>query len=165
MNHETSSGMQKKVKEKMERRLAVLPLQHIDTSVILEDPKSVDGRFCIKYLQKISYNYRGIFSAPVLSELFLSILLLENNVKRYASMDVVTDLISTRKIGFYTPKNIFDISKKIRNLDSRITPIDIEIIACAVEHKAVNLVTLDSVLIENTSIEKEFNIRIRHPKD
>ncbi len=157
--------MLEKVKEKLERRFVALPLHHIDTSVILEDPKSVDGKYCIKYLQKIGYNYKGIFSAPVLSELFLSILLLESNAKRHASLDVITDLIGTRKIGFYTPKNIHDILRKIKDLDARITPTDVEIIACAVEHKAANLVTLDRILIENVPMERAFRIRIRHPKD
>ena len=80
-------------------------------------------------------------------------------------MDVVSGLITTRKIGFYTQKNIHEIARKVQDLDTRITPTDVEIIACAIEHKAANLVTLDKNLIENHAVEKEFNIRIRHPSE
>ena len=61
-----SNNMLRKTKEKLERRLVTLPLHHIDTSVVIEPENTPDGRFCRRYLQKVSYNYRGVFSAPVL---------------------------------------------------------------------------------------------------
>ena len=71
--------MKDKTKEKYERWAESLPLHHIDTSVILENPKTINGRFCTKYLQRVGYKYRGVLSLPVLGELFLRIILLKND--------------------------------------------------------------------------------------
>jgi len=46
----------------------------------------------------------------------------------------------------------------------RISPLDAQIVACAIENKA-NLVTLDRKLIGNIAVEKEFSIKIFHPKN
>lgn len=70
-----------------------------------------------------------------------------------------------RKIEFYSPIDTCNIIEKIKKIDERIKSIDREIVACAVEDKAVVLVSLDTDLIHNEKIEKEFGIKIRHPKE
>src|SRR3989344_1004441 len=165
MNHETSSDMQKKVKEKLERKFIILPLHHIDTSIILEPEKTQNGRFCKKYLQILGYNYRGRLSLPVMGELFIKINSLEDIQDRQLAFEIITDLIKARKIDFYVPESIGDLIQKIMNLDTRIKPTDAEILACSIEDNAKTLVTLDQVLINNKIIEQNFKIRINHPKE
>ncbi|MBI4170463.1 MAG: hypothetical protein HY514_02125 [Candidatus Aenigmarchaeota archaeon] len=55
----------------MHKPLHALPLHHIDTSVLLEPHTTENGRWCKKYLQRIGSKYRGVVSAPVLSELMI----------------------------------------------------------------------------------------------
>ena len=131
----------------------------------MELEKTVDGRFCRRYIHKLNYSYRGIISSPVLSELTIAMLLLRDENKRHAFLDVLLNLVNIRKVGFYTPVSIHEISKKIKEIDQRLSPTDIDIVACAIEDKAVNLVTLDKKLIGNKTIEREFGLKILHPKD
>ena len=141
------------------------PMHHIDTSVIIESEKTLDGRFCTKYLQKINYNYESKFSLPVLGEIMLSLLLLRDSSKRHAFLDFFYGLKASRKIEIFTPVENSDVIKRIKEIDTRIESTDASIVACAVEDKANNLVTLDKKLIGNRSIEREFGLRISHPKD
>ncbi len=141
------------------------PLHHIDTSVIVESEKTLDGRFCVRYLQKLDYNYDGKFSLPALGELLMHLFLIKDSDKQHAFLDFLIDQKTTRKIGIYTPYDIRVISGKIKEIDTRLDPTDIDIIACTIEDGANNLVTLDKDLIGNKAIEREFNLRIVHPKD
>lgn len=156
--------MLKKTLERIERRFSSLPLHHIDTSIILEPEKTTDGRFCRQYIQKLGYNYRGVFSSPVLGELMLSVFLMKDETKKHAFLDFLSDTVNARNIEFYTPKNIHPIAMRISEIDSRLEPLDVDIVACAIENKAVNLITLDKDLIENKAIEEEFGLKIFHPK-
>lgn len=142
-----------------------LPKHHIDTSVIIEPSRTSDGRFCRKYIQRLDYNYRGIISSPVLSELMISMLKLSDSQKRHAFLDVLENLVNTRKVEFYTPVDIHETASQIEDADERIGPTDIDIIACALENKALNLVTLDRKLIGNKAIESGFGLKIMHPKE
>ena len=156
--------MLEKTAEKLRRRLESKPLHHIDTAVIIEPEKTIDGRLCRKYLQKIDYNYRGAFSSPVLSELFMSMIMLKDSNKAHAFLAFLMDMKNARNIEFYTPIDIHIIATRIKEVDDRLDPTDIDIVACAIENKAANLVTLDKDLIENIAIEKEFGLKIMHPK-
>jgi predicted nucleic acid-binding protein len=138
------------------------PRHHIDTSIVLEPTRTVDGINCRKHLQKVGYKYHGMFSIPVLGELLLSIARLGNYNEKHDSMDAILQLIKVRNIEFYSPRNIEETAIKIRKIDSRIKPLDSHILACAIEDKST-LVTLDRKLINNNRIEKEFQIRIMHP--
>lgn len=142
-----------------------LPKHHIDTSIIIEPERTANGRYCRKYIQRLDYNYRGTLSSPVLSELMISMLKLRDTQKRHAFLDVLENLVQTRKVEFYVPVDIHEISIQIKEADDRIDPTDVDIIACAVENRASNLVTLDKKLIGNKSVERRFNLRIVHPKD
>lgn len=157
--------MLEKTAEKLERRFESLPIHHIDTSVIMELEKTIDGKFCKRYIHKLNYSYRGIISSPTLSELAMSMLLLKDENKRFAFLDVLVNLVNIRKVGFYVPEYIHEISKRIKSIDQRLEPTDIDIVACAIENNALNLVTLDRNLIGNRAIEREFGLRICHPKD
>jgi len=147
------------------RKFLSLPLHHIDTSVLIEPEKTEDGRYCRKYLQKISYNYRGILSFPVLSELFVKIEELDNDEDKLGVLRFITHLRKYKKIGFYSPKRVLDIMEELNSLDNRLEPIDANIIASAIENKAMNLVTLDRQLIHHKSVEERFGIKISHPKE
>lgn len=157
--------MKQKTSKKILRRFQRLPLHHIDTSVILESESTEDGRYCRKYLQKVGYNYMGKLSFPVLSELFVTILQLENYTDKQDMIDVIDQIISARKIAFYSSVDICDIAEKIKEIDTRIEKMDREIVACAVEDSANVLVTLDKDLIHNERIENSLGIKIRHPKE
>lgn len=157
--------MEKKTSDKILRRFQKLPLHHIDTSIVLEPEKTEDGRNCRRYLQKVGYNYRGKISFPALSELFITILRLTKYEDKRDLFDAIDKTIFVRKIEFCSPLDTCDTIEKIKGLDERVKSTDREIVACAVEDKAVVLVTLDANLTRNEKIEKEFGIEIRHPKE
>lgn len=157
--------MKQKTLRRILKRFQRLPLHHIDTSVILESETTENGQHCRKYLQKVGYNYMGKLSFPVLSELFVIVLKLENYVDKRDLFDTIDTMISARKMIFYSPEDICRITGKIKEIDTRIEKTDREIIACAIEDKAAVLVTLDKDLIHNERIENIFGIRIRHPKE
>ena len=88
----------------------------------------------------------------------------KDNIKRHTFLDVISYIVDARKIEFYIPVGIRDIAAKIKEMDTRLEPTDIDIVACAIENKAINLVTIDAKLIGNKSIEREFGLKIVHPK-
>jgi len=139
---------------------------HIDTSVIVEPEKTEDGRHCQKYLNKERDYIQGVVSLPVLGELYLLLLRMNNIEKMYAFQENIIHLTRIHKLSFYTPtiENI-KIQKFISVIDNRIDAIDREILACAIEDKASYLVTLDKKLIGNKKIVSAFNIKICHPRD
>lgn len=149
----------------MARKLSALPLHHIDTSVILEEEKTENGFYCKKYLNLVGYKYRGVISFPVLSELMYKILSLTDRSAQYDLLDEILSFIKSKQIGIQGVKNTENIVVRIKETDKAITPNDSLIIASAVAHKSTVLVTIDARLIRNRSIEKEFKIRIMHPKD
>ena len=147
------------------RKFLALHLHHIDSSIIIEPEKTIDGKICRKYLQKIGYNYRGKFSSPVLSELFMRLLSIESYEDRDSFLRIIDHLVKKRKVDYYTPIRIGKLSEDIKEIDSRLEPHDIQIVACAIEDDAKNLITLDQKLIHNQSIEERYNLRISHPKE
>jgi len=148
----------------MARKLARLPLHHIDTSVLLEEVTSEEGFHCKKYLNIVGYKYRGIISFPVLSELFFKILNLLTYGKQLDTFDLINSIIKEKRISFYSPKDISEIEKRIKEIDITLDSLDRQILACAIENK-VTLVTIDSRLLRNEKIQKEFGIKIKHPKE
>jgi len=148
----------------MARKLALLSLHHIDTSVILEPPKTENGFYCKKYLNLVGYKYRGFLSFPVLSELFNELLEIGKNSDQWNFIDFITSLIRKGKISIYSPKDIAEIDLKIKEIDPLLNQLDRQIAACAIENKAI-LVTIDSKLVHNLKIEREFRIKIIHPKE
>ena len=54
--------------------------------------------------------------------------------------------------------------EEIYELDKRLEPTDIQIIACAIEDKAVSLVTFDTNLINHKSIKEKYGLNIEHPR-
>ena len=138
---------------------------HIDTSIILEDPHTDNGRFCTRYLNKVKFTGGGVFSLPVLGELMMALLESKDYNKRMDFQEFLVHLIKFHEVQYYAPKRATSILDKIRMLDSRLDPIDTEILACAIEDGAQCLVTLDRKLICNKVLENEFNIAISHPKD
>ena len=61
--------MLEKTAAKLKRRFELMPLHHVDASVIMELEKTIDGRFCRRYIHKLNYDYRGIIPSPALSDL------------------------------------------------------------------------------------------------
>ncbi len=94
----------------------------------------------------------------------ISMVLLKDSNKRHAFLDFLIDLKNARNMEFYMPIDIHSIATRIKEIDTRLDPADIDIAACAIEDKAVNLVTLDKKLIGNKAIEKEFGLKIMHPQ-
>ncbi len=156
--------MKKKTKEKLDRKLSRLPLVHIDTSIILEKETTDDGYYCKKVLNIIGYKYRGKFSMPMLSEILLRIIRLDDAIERHKTLDMICMLIKEKNIDLHSVKNIENNVNKIKELDPSISPNDRLIVACAIIDNAT-LVTLDKRLIKNKTIEERFGIKIRHPKD
>ncbi len=146
------------------KKFLSLPLQHIDTSILIEPEKTEDGRYCMKYLQLVGYKYRCVLSFPVLSEIFVKLIDLEDDEDRLGVVRFIAHLRKYKKVAFYSPKKV-SIVEELNSLDHRLEPIDASIVAAAIEHKVVNLVTLDRRLIHHKSIEEKFGLRISHPKE
>lgn len=83
--------------------------------------------------------------------------------EQWDTFDLIKSLIKEKKILFYSPKNIAEIDNKIKEIDSRIEPLDRQIVACAAEDEAT-LVTIDTKLTENSKLEKELGIEMKHPE-
>lgn len=141
------------------------PLHHIDTSVLIEPEKTEDGKYCRKYLQLVGYKYRGVLSFPVLSELFVRVIGLEDDEDKLGVIRFITYLRKYKKVTLYSPKKVAAIMEELGSLDRRLQPIDMNIVASAIEHNALNLVTLDRQLIHHKSIEEKFGLKILHPKE
>lgn len=146
-------------------RFQSLPIHHIDTSVILEPKGTESGFYCQKYMNLVGYKYRGKFSLVVLGEILLKVQKFGTFVERYDFLDTLFNLIKKRNISFYSVPENENIISKIKEADRRIQRADRTILASAVEDKAAVLVTLDSKLVDNTNLEKEFGIKIKHPKN
>lgn len=152
-------------KRKPAKSFLALPLHHIDTSVLIEPEKTEDGKYCRKYLQKLGYSHRGVLSFPVLSELFVKIISLEDDEDKLDMLRFITHLIKYKKVIFYSPKKVIGIMQEMTSIDDRLQPIDLNIVASAIEHKAMNLVTLDRQLIHHKFTEERFGLKILHPKE
>jgi len=137
---------------------------HIDTSIVLEPETTENGKLCGRYFNKIKSSYNGVLSLPVLGELMLTLLQTSNYDDRTDFQEFLFHLIKVHGIEFYVSRDIGKITGRIREIDARIDPVDLDILSCAIEDKAECLVTLDTKLIGNRKIEREFNIRIMHPR-
>ena len=84
--------------------------------------------------------------------------------KRNVAFGLLADVIDARNIGYFTPRNL-KLAYDVLEVDARLSPTDAAIIACAVEDRVSNLITIDKKLIHNISIEKNFRIRISHPAE
>ncbi|MBI4010057.1 MAG: hypothetical protein HY361_02595 [Candidatus Aenigmarchaeota archaeon] len=158
--------MKRKTFLTLQKKLQALPLHHIDTSIIGEPSITEAGRQCRKYLNIVGYNYRGKFSLPALGEVLLRIIYqLKIANERYIALDVITSWVENKKIGFYAPRDIGEILDKIKRIDNRVKGTDAQILACAAEDNAKALVTLDTALVHNETLEKEFDIEIKHPRE
>lgn len=148
-----------------EEKFQKLPLHHIDTSVILEPKDVSDNIYRKKYLNLVGYKYRGRLSFPALGELFFKIQKLETFREQYEILDMITELIKKRRISFFSVPENEGINVRIKELDRRVDKTDRLILASAIEDGATFFVTLDSKLVDNMILEKEFGISIKHPKD
>ncbi|MFH0836986.1 MAG: type II toxin-antitoxin system VapC family toxin [Candidatus Aenigmatarchaeota archaeon] len=159
--------MEKKTKDKIDKRLEVLPKHHIDSCIFLESHDKEETRQCIRYLNKVGYNYRGVVPFPVLSEMFFIALHLDNYDKRIKFIDLFKDTLEAQRIEISRPMQFEKTSLEIKKLDSFLEHdiTDRHVLASAIEDKAYILVTTDKKLIKNSVLEKRFNINIRHPKD
>lgn len=158
--------MERKTLERLIRRLTKLPLIHLDTSILLESEKTEDGYYCKKLLNILGTKYRSGLSLVALGELYLDILGLENYSEREDAVEFVHNLLKRKKIEYGIITKATDkVATKIEGIDSRIDQADRLLLACASEDGADYFVTLDKKLIGNGKLEKELNIKIRHPKD
>ncbi len=158
--------MEKKTKERLERKFLALPLHHIDTNILIESFEETKfGVISSNYLNKIGYNYRGRISLSALGEFLLIVLRDYVSVERELTIRKLYDLLGKRKITFLTPtKTTFNIATKVMELDFRIEPTDALHYATAVQENAKSFVTLDKILLENYIIENEFGVKIKHPE-
>ena len=84
---------------------------------------------------------------------------------RFSFLQILDYLEEKRKVDIYTPVRIGNLMEELVNLDTRLKPHDIMIIACAIEDGAMYFVTLDNKLIHHKSIESRYGLKISHPKE
>lgn len=157
--------MKPKTLKKILKRFQTLPMHHIDASILLGSSDTEEERARNKYIRKLGYNYRGKLSFPVLSELFVKLLSLNSAEERDVFIQFMDHLFNRRKTEFYSSKRIGKLMEEIYEIDKRLQPTDIQIVACAIEDKADNLVTLDKNMVDNKSIKERYGLKISHPKD
>lgn len=141
-----------------------LPPHHIDTSVFLEPKKTEAGFYCYKYLNLVGFKFLGKVSLFVLGELYLRLHQLREYKDKHDMFDRIEKLLMEHKISVAPIfRNLSETAVKVVELDPRILPMDSLIVANTILDRA-NLVTIDNTLIGNQSLEKEFKIKITHPK-
>ena len=149
-------------------RIQSPPVHHIDTSVLLESKDKENAYFTRKYRNLLGIKFLGKVSIFVFGELFLYLYrlgLVGKNDEAHNLLDSLQRLFKVKKISLATVHSMSsEIAVKIREIDPRISPMDSLIVANAIGD-GTNLVTLDKKLIRNQTIEREFGIKIRHPKD
>jgi len=164
--------MKKKKMLQLEKREKMMPLHHIDDSVILEAvlaPTGDIGIHCTRYINLIGQKYRAKICLPAMGEI-LKCLLEEDNVNRIPLFDHVCRLIEEKEIGICSVSqeaketDIMHIMKK----DRRIEPFDRLVYSCACTDKEARaLVTIDKNLLnfEIKNIPQHLRKRIGHPQD
>jgi len=150
--------------EKFER----LPLHFIDTNVIVEaltDTKL--GTICSDYLNRVGYKYRGILPLSVLGEFFLITFRdIEETSIRELGFRFIERFIERNKIGFSSLKyESLEIIDKIKGIDARIDDTDAIHLANCIQDKGNTFVTFDEKFFRSIKLEKEFSIRIIHPRN
>ena len=136
----------------MPNPLHTLPLHHIDTSIFLEPPSTEVGRICQRYIQRLGYNYHGQTPSPVLGELMLAVIQMQGYDERQDLVEWLVDAFRSRNVEFYVPLHIGARIEEIRKFDKRLQPTDVQIVACAIEAKAV-LVTIDLDLLQANKLQ------------
>ena len=158
--------MKEKTLQKLQRKFLSLPLHHIDTDVIIEPENAENGRCCTRYMKRAGIKYRGRLSIPVLGEILLyTIKELKDKKNQYTMLDLILGFISERKIEFASVDCVEEIISKIKQIDSRIEPMDRLNLACAVADGADTFVTLDGKLLGNKKLVTELNIEIKNPSE
>lgn len=142
------------------------PLHFIDTSIILE-AFSEEGKYreeCKSYLNRAGYKFVARISLTVLGELLVVIDDKEREAKELL-IGLLDQIMKRKRIGVSVPNvKILKILKEVRDLDYKIDFIDGLHLSDAIEHNANAFVTLDEKLVENSKIERQFDIKILHPK-
>ena len=100
---------------------------------------------------------------PVAGELLLSISNMADYNDRQDLLEWLVDTVKVRRIREYVPSDISHAIERVKNVDRRLDPVDLQIVACAVEAKARNLVTLDAKLIKNQRVQRSFRLLMVHP--
>ena len=160
--------MKAKTLERILRRFQKLPLHHIDTGILIEAGKDTElGNICIDYMNRVGYKYRGTISLSVLGEFLLVILRdMEKPEGKELVLRAFDRTIRKQKIDFATPEaEAYEIAGKIIHLDPRIEKTDALHYALAVQEKANTFVTFDQKMVGNRSLEREFGVKIIHPKN
>ncbi len=158
--------MKEKTKLKLERRWLSLPVHHIDTSVIME-AFSEDGKYreeCKSYLNQSGYKFIMNISLTVFGELLVVIDDKEKEVKELF-VGWLHQMMRRKRMKVSVPTfEILDTIKSLREFDYKVEFIDSLHLATAIEKNADAFVTLDEKLVDNSVIEKQFRIKIWHPK-
>jgi hypothetical protein len=144
-----------------------LPLHHIDSDVIMEEPDSELGRQCGRYLDKCGIKFKAKISIPTLGEMCLKALSLESD-KMNAFFEYLQSRLTASKVGIFNldnPEAIIDKLKSVSDFDSRIKNTDKLILACALADgdSPKHLVTFDGNML---GFQMEgCNLEVTHPKD
>jgi len=134
--------------------------QHIDSNIILSNPKTKQGLICHRYLNKCGNIYSAKISFIALGEVMHRILFKLKTEDQDELFRLVREVIKERNIQICTMPN--DIKILEEAIDLGRDPNDTLILACAVSDGAHDLVTTDKKLRD---LKKFKNTRIVHPKD
>ncbi len=160
-------GMQKKTRERLERKFSALPLHFIDTDIIFEANNDTKlGNQCSDYLNRVGYNYRGVLPLSVIGEFFLITFRdVQDSTEKDMLFRSIDNIIKKRKIEFSVLKHEgLSHINKIKETDYHVEDTDAIHLANCIQDKGDTFVTFDEKLVDNRELEKEFDIKIMHPK-
>ena len=143
-------------------------MHHIDACVIMEALlKHKEYKDCENYLNRIGYKYRGVLSISALGEIVMSSIRKFEKEAEYGEVSlIIANMINKRKIGFSAPQfKTCPVVEQIKRIETRAEIMDSLNLATAITRNADVFVTMDGTFLDNKKLEKEFKIKIKHPRD
>ena len=159
--------MQKKTKERIDRKFQNLELHQIDASIFielfLENRKNYEK--CSDYINTLGYKYRGSISIPALGEICYTIITkIKDSKKKEDAFRLLYEKIERHEIDFYSPKKEdYDLAKEMIISDTILESADALRLAETKGNKAKKFITLDGDLVKNKVLQKNYNIKIELP--
>ena len=136
----------------------LLPIHHVDSCILLEDPTTIVGKLCQRYLTRLGKIYHGKLSLTVLGEVMNEISKISNFQQKLDLLDTMNQTMEVRKLEPYSMAFEFNTDEsKLKGLGGA----DAWILAAAIQDSANTFVTIDPRILRL----RIHGIKIMHPKD
>ncbi len=145
---------------------------HVDSSVVLADMFEEVRPDILPKLWQLSgqkKKFTVIFTTIVLGEI-LKVIKEGPRERMEPAFDYLKHLFGWYTIGIYTPESrVFTIINDLKEIDYRLEPMDLLILASAIAHKASKFLTFDSDFLHaetlRGTVRKRYNLIIQQPSE